>query len=133
MLYSVGHSNHTIEKFINILKKNNIDILVDVRTYPRSKYNPQFNEKALEQSLKNESIIYFWKGRNMGGLGVNKDFEENVKLMVEISKEKNVAVMCSEGDYHKCHRESKINPEVEKHQCKMIHILPNGEIENKLF
>ena len=48
-LYSIGHSNHSIEKFISLLDENGIEQLVDVRTSPYSRYNPQFNKENLQQ------------------------------------------------------------------------------------
>lgn len=64
---TIGHSTHPIDEFIEMLKSNGIETLVDVRTVPRSRYNPQFEQVALEKSLPSVGIGYQYM-KNLGGL-----------------------------------------------------------------
>lgn len=65
-LYTIGHSNHSIEKFIKLLELHSIDVVCDVRSAPYSRHNPQFNRETLRQSLKQAKIfcMSFWE-RNL--------------------------------------------------------------------
>jgi len=122
-IYSIGHSNQSLESFCATLKKYNINILVDVRTKPYSRWNPQFNTRFLEKHLDLIDIGYTWKGQNLGGLGENIDFDENIKWLANLTKTgQNIVVMCSERDYKKCHRYSLIEPELTKFKIKLAHI-----------
>ncbi|MGZ8365714.1 MAG: DUF488 domain-containing protein [Nitrospira sp.] len=67
VLWTIGHSTRPINEFLSLLKAHGIEQLVDVRTVPRSRYNPQFNTEALAQSLAEEAIHYRHSG-NLGGL-----------------------------------------------------------------
>jgi len=130
VIFSVGHSNLAIDKFIENLKKNDIQILADVRTYPASRFNPQFNKASLIDSLKSNKIQYIYLGKNMGGKGENIDFELNVGKLLSLADKYKIVVMCSEGKYQDCHRWSLIEPEVKKQGGKMLHISVKGELES---
>jgi uncharacterized protein (DUF488 family) len=125
-LYTVGHSTRTIENFIEVLAAHGIERVVDIRTIPRSRMNPQFNSEALERSLKEAGIEYeHWKG--LGGLrrpkrdSINKgwhnesfrgfadymqteEFEKNLEDLIKEGQEKKTAIMCAEGVPFRCHR-----------------------------
>ncbi len=66
-LLTIGHSNHTVEKFIRLLEDNRVMTLVDVRTSPASRYNPQFNKELLAASLDARYIQYVFAGKFLGG------------------------------------------------------------------
>lgn len=110
-IYTVGHSTRTLEDFIKILKTYTIEILVDVRYFPYSRHNPQFNKETLETELLRNNIIYKWYkslgGRRYGGYEKwtkTDEFKAGIKELVEIAKEKKTAVMCAEILWFKCHR-----------------------------
>src|SRR5690606_17133945 len=67
IIYTIGHSTHAIDEFMSLLKTANIQVLVDVRTIPKSRHNPQFNKADLEATLKQESIVYIHLDQ-LGGL-----------------------------------------------------------------
>jgi len=69
MLYTIGHSNHSPEKFLDLLKEHDIRTLVDVRSWPSSRRLPHFNRPALEQSVAGAGIRYLWFGKELGGKG----------------------------------------------------------------
>ena len=86
-------------------------MLIDIRTYPRSRFQPQYNQKALADSLSAVGVLYVFKGNNLGGKGENVDYEKTIDELVEmVQSGKNVCVMCSEGDYKKCHRHEMLEP-----------------------
>ena len=123
MIYSIGHSIKNIKSFISKLQEFSIDTLVDIRTYPSSRYNPQFNRCNLENVLPKSNIKYLYRGKSLGGLGVNIRYDETIKEMCTLSEKENICLMCSEGDPLKCHRAQTIEPSVNELGYTMKHIL----------
>ena len=66
-IYTIGHSTHPIDEFIAMLRGFSITLLADIRTIPKSRYNPQFGQEALESSLKQAGISYIYL-KGLGGL-----------------------------------------------------------------
>ena len=121
-IFTIGHSNKTREELFEKLKENNIAVLVDVRSIPYSKWQPQFNRENLIMALKTTNISYTFRGKNLGGLGVNTDWSKSIQELILLSKNFNVCVMCSEADPEKCHRSYAIAPELVKKGVEVIHI-----------
>ena len=67
IVYSIGHSNHTIERLLELLEQHGIEVVADVRTAPFSRYSSQFNKDALASSLKRHEVGYVFLGRELGG------------------------------------------------------------------
>ncbi len=121
--FSFGHSNQPLVNFCIELVNHRINVLVDVRTKPYSRWNPQFNRQILEHHLNLLDIAYVWKGQNLGGLGENVNFDENIKWLADLVKTgQRVVVICSEKNYKNCHRHLVIEPELQKYGVKMEHI-----------
>ena len=122
-VFTCGHSNKPIVVFIDNLKKNKIEVLVDIRTIPVSRFCPHFNQNALQHSLNSENIKYLYRGKNLGGRGINIGYEKAIDEIVEMVENKMlVAVMCSEGDYHNCHRFTDLTPSFEERGLEVVHI-----------
>ncbi len=123
-IYTIGHSTRAISEFLHKLKENQIEILVDIRTYPRSRFQPQYNQKALADSLSDVGVFYVFRGKNLGGKEENVDYEETIDELVDIvvGGEK-VCVMCSEGDYRKCHRSEMLEPSFVERGLEVEHIM----------
>jgi uncharacterized protein (DUF488 family) len=122
-LYTFGHSNRPINVFISKLKENKVDVLVDVRTNPFSRWFPQYNKLALEHSLETQSIQYLYRGQNLGGKGQNTGYDEAIDELTNLAKGgKKVCVVCSEADYHKCHRYTTLTPSFENRGLSVTHI-----------
>lgn len=118
-----GHSNRAYSEFLKILKDNKIEVLVDIRSFPRSRFCPHFNQKRLDQSLKEDGIEYLFKGNNLGGRGENENYEETIDELVEMVKAgKQVCVMCSEKDFKQCHRYTMLQPSFEDKGLIVKHI-----------
>jgi uncharacterized protein (DUF488 family) len=126
MIYTIGHSTHPEEEFISLLKHYKIQTLVDVRTIPKSRWNPQFNTAAMQKSLpaagieyvhepelgglrkpSNNSINLAWENEGFRGYAdymQTPQFETALNRLIERSKNKVVAIMCAEAFFGKCHR-----------------------------
>lgn len=111
-LYTIGHSNHKIEEFVKLLLAHNIAQVVDVRTFPSSRYAPQYNEDSLRMSLESAGIEYVWAGKDLGGrrrepkteLRQTASFRQALRELIRKSQEKPTAMMCAEEDPFQCHR-----------------------------
>lgn len=131
-LFTIGHSNHSMVKFIQLLEDKNIMTLVDVRTSPYSRYNTQFNKENLEAALPKHYIEYAYAGKYLGGRpsdptcykegvlpGEGADylhevdypevmkrawFIQGIERLLEMADEQTTAVMCSEENPSECHR-----------------------------
>lgn len=128
-IYTIGHSTHSEEEFVLILKNYNIEVVVDVRSYPGSKYVPQFNKENMEKWLPqngikyihmldlggrkskrkeiDESLINGWKSvafRNYAGYSLTKEYEEGIDRLIELAKKNCVCYMCAESVPWRCHR-----------------------------
>ena len=122
-IYTIGHSTRAISEFLQKLKENKIDILVDIRTYPRSRFQPQYNQKALADSLSSVGVFYMFKGKNLGGKEENVDYEETIDELVDIAVGgERVCVMCSESDYKKCHRSEMLEPSFIGKGVEVMHL-----------
>ncbi len=126
MIFTVGHSTHPIDEFIRILRAHGIRQLVDVRTIPRSRRNPQFSRENLPGSLKAEGIVYHhmpglgglrhprrdsintgWRNAGFRGFAdymQTPEFPENLRKLIELALEAPTAIMCAEAVPWRCHR-----------------------------
>ncbi len=126
MILTIGHSTHPVDEFIRILKAHGIEHLVDVRTIPKSRHNPQFNHDALERSLAGEGIAYThmpglgglrhprkdsintgWRNASFRGYAdymQTPEFEKNLLELIEIAGKQRTVIMCAEAVPWRCHR-----------------------------
>jgi len=147
-IYTIGHSNHDIEKFIQLLEMHEIDMLVDVRSAPSSKYATQYDQKSLKDSLKDTSIQYKYMGKSLGGRPKDKDvlssegkivrenieqkdwYKQGIQELIEMSKKHGkVAFMCSEEDPTHCHRGYVVSNTLIEMGIKVLHIRGTGDAQ----
>lgn len=125
-IYTIGHSTRPIEDFISLLRRYGIERIVDVRTVPRSRTNPQFNRDELERILPEAGIDYVHM-KDLGGLrktakdSINTgwrndsfrgyadymqtpDFADALSRLIEVAETKSTAIMCAEILPWRCHR-----------------------------
>jgi uncharacterized protein (DUF488 family) len=110
-LYSIGHSSLPADVFLSHLKRFRIELLADVRRYPRSRRHPQFNRKALEALLAKEGIDYLHLGETLGGFRETsyedfmrtEPFARGISLLVE-NAGRELAFLCAEKNPWECHR-----------------------------
>jgi uncharacterized protein (DUF488 family) len=152
-LYSVGHGARSIEAFLALLRRANIRRLVDVRTAPGSRRHPQFGKDALVEALGEAGIEYVWR-KELGGFrrprpdsrhtGLRVDmfrgyadhmetpaFAEGLAWLLESAREMPTAFMCSESDWHRCHRRM-ISDAVLARGGRVVHLLDRGDQEHAL-
>jgi uncharacterized protein (DUF488 family) len=157
-IFTVGHSNHEMDYFLELIKHFAITCIVDVRSVAASAYNPQFNGTNLAGFLKSENIIYMHFAEEFGARHKDPelldedgkvDFEKvrksyNFKTGVErlwkgVEKGFKIALMCSEGEPFDCHRFSMVTVALKKEGFDIYHILKdktlqtNQELEQQLL
>ena len=145
-IYTIGHSIHTAERFIELLKLNGITAVCDVRSSPYSSYNPQFNRETIQSELKKHGMAYVYLGKELGprsddpgcyengrvqyGLLAETDlFHEGIRRVKEGMKSYRIALMCSEKDPVMCHRTILVCRRLAADGMDIRHILDDGGIE----
>jgi len=123
---TIGHSNRTLAELLAMLQAHGVEVLVDVRTMPRSRHNPQFNTDALPEPLAAAGIQYVhlpglgglrhprkdsrntgWRNLNFRGYAdymETPEFEENLGRLLRLEEGKRAAIMCAEAVPWRCHR-----------------------------
>jgi uncharacterized protein (DUF488 family) len=130
-LFSIGHSNLPAAELVRLLTQHRIAVLVDVRSRPFSRFNPQFNRSALAGTLERAGIAYQWRGEYLGGRGSTRvDSPEFVAAMdevISVAADRNVALMCAEADPATCHRTSKLGAFLARRRAiALSHITASG-------
>jgi len=132
-IWTIGHSNRSLETFLNLLNEHEIQVLADVRRFPTSKLE-HFKREALEKWLPKQGIEYVWLGEELGGYrrgGYKKHmrtelFREGIKKLLEIARTKRTCIMCMEVNPKYCHRRF-ISAHLERKGVRVIHIINKGQ------
>lgn len=126
LICTIGHSTHPLDEFTIVLKANEVTHLVDVRTVPRSRHNPQFNKETLPEAMgmngikythlpglgglrraRKDSINGGWRNASFRGYAdymQTSEFAENVEYLMELAAHDRCALMCAEAVPWRCHR-----------------------------
>jgi uncharacterized protein (DUF488 family) len=124
-LFTVGHSNHEPEQFIRLLQRHEIDLLIDVRSRPYSRYVPHFNKGSIGKVLLSNGVRYMYGGKFLGGMGGlsidDSTFLEKMGKVTQLATQQNVAMMCSEGKPFECHRFYKLGAFVMRDTGELVH------------
>ena len=126
IVLTIGHSTRTLEEFIGLLQAHRAACVVDVRTVPRSRHNPQFNNAALPRALKEAGLGYVhlpglgglrhakrdslnagWRNASFRGYAdymQTPDFEQSLEELTGLAKQERIAIMCAEAVPWRCHR-----------------------------
>jgi uncharacterized protein (DUF488 family) len=126
VVLTIGHSTRTLSQFIALLQAHNVTCVVDVRTVPRSRHNPQFNKASLPASLKKAGLRYVhmpglgglrhakrdsvnggWRNASFRGYAdymQTPEFEENLNEVIDLAASERIALMCAEAVPWRCHR-----------------------------
>jgi uncharacterized protein (DUF488 family) len=127
VIYTIGHSNHSIDDFIALLRQHEIEALVDVRRFPSSRRLPHFNRPSLAETLGKHGVEYHWleslgghrkKGladspncgwkdesfRNYADHMLGDEFRAGADRLLKIGENRRVVIMCAEKSFHDCHR-----------------------------
>jgi uncharacterized protein (DUF488 family) len=125
-VFTIGHSTRPIDEFIDLLTEHGVQRLIDVRTIPKSRHNPQFGREQLSASLERAGIHYThmpglgglrrprkdstntgWRNASFRGYAdymQTPEFEESLNRCIELAKEEQVTLMCAEAVPWRCHR-----------------------------
>jgi uncharacterized protein (DUF488 family) len=149
-IHTIGHSTRSLDQFLQLLQQNSIESLADVRTIPRSRFNPQFNREAIHAFLKEKAIHYShhpdlgglrkpqsdspnigWKNKGFRGYAdymQTEKFERAVAELIDLAKKQRVAMMCAEAVYWRCHR-MLLSDALLVRGVSVFHILDHGRTE----
>ena len=145
-LFTIGHSNNSLEHLAKLLKENSVKILLDVRSHPYSRYVPQFNRENLERASKQLEFEYRFAGDYLGGkpkdtscydgdkvnyykIASKDSYKKAIKRLIEISKETVTAILCSEENPYVCHRHKLIAKTLSGMGVEVLHIRHNSKVE----
>ncbi|WP_300673486.1 DUF488 domain-containing protein [Soonwooa sp.] len=144
-LYTLGYGNLSLKNFIENLQKNEIQVLIDIRTNPKSRWMPEYNRASLSASLQETGIKYGFQGDSLGGKPKDTNLYTNGKLdYLKIRKtlkyqqgleylEKGIelglriAILCAEQDFRVCHRYTLIGEDLHQRGYEILHLDPKGE------
>ena len=147
VIYTVGHSNISQEAFIALLRRHGVEVLVDVRSAPYSKYVPHFNGDALKRAVVRAGIKYLYLGGELGGrprerefydtkghvrydlIAESPEFREGIERLLRGIREHRVALMCNEEDPHECHRRLLVGRVLAGHGVTALHIRGDGRVQ----
>jgi len=145
IVFTIGHSTHSYEHFLSLLRTAGITAIADVRTTPFSRHFPHFNEAALRTELKLDGVSYAFLGKELGGrpsgrnfycdgvadyekMAKTEAFANGIKRVIEGAKKFRIALMCSEQDPLDCHRCLLVGRALSSERIKLIHILGDSSL-----
>jgi len=143
-ILTVGHSSHSPERFIALLRGAGVTAVADVRSAPYSRHAPQFNRDPLRDDLGRAAIAYVFLGRELGGRRAQHEFyadgvadyekmaqapafAEGLERVIEGAQSHRIALMCSERDPLTCHRCLLVGRALKERGARVSHLLDSGE------
>jgi uncharacterized protein (DUF488 family) len=147
-IWTIGHSNHPLDRFLDLLAQHGIEALVDIRRFPGSRKHPHFHRDNLAVALPKSGLDYRWlealggrrpkrrdespnlglenQGfRNYADYMLTDEFREGVKELVAFARRKQTAIMCAEGLFWQCHRRL-VSDFLVANGVTVQHIMPSG-------
>ena len=146
-VYTIGHSTHPIERFLQLLRMHAITVVGDVRSAPYSRMNPQFSCEPLRDTLSEAGIGYVFLGEELGArskdpscyrhgnvdyelLACTKLFRSGLERVREGARTHRISLMCAEKDPLDCHRTILVARNLVEQGVTVSHILSDGSVEN---
>jgi uncharacterized protein (DUF488 family) len=146
IVYTVGHSNHPIEKFVSLLTANRISAVADVRSRPFSRHHPQFNKDRLAAKLEQHGVAYIFVGKELGArsddpscyedgkvqyprLAATPLFKAGIERVLLSAAKQRVALMCAEKEPLDCHRTLLVGRALQATGVSVVHILADASVE----
>lgn len=146
MLFTIGHSTHSIEAFLELLAKNSVTAIADVRSSPYSRFSPQFSREALKQSLRQANVAYTFLGKELGARSDNPNCYRAGKVQYDLLAQQpafaagiarvnegmarySIALMCAEKDPIECHRALLVARHFYQNGTPISHIHADGSLE----
>jgi uncharacterized protein (DUF488 family) len=146
--FTLGHSNHAIEAWLALVRQHGIEVVVDTRSSPYSKYVPQFDKELMQRSLEEAGIRYLFLGAELGGRPANPTYydakgrvlygrlRDDARFQAAIARLETgmerfrVALVCGEEDPAHCHRRLLIGRVLTERGHTMLHIRGDGRLES---
>lgn len=146
-IFTVGHSNHSTETFLSLLKQHGVTAVADVRSFPFSRRFPHFSQSPLKNSLSSEEISYVFLGEQLGArpkdpecyvegkaryelIAATEAFGTGLERICKGAKQHQIALMCAEQDPITCHRAILVCKHLKNAGLDIKHILKTGELES---
>jgi uncharacterized protein (DUF488 family) len=147
IVYTIGHSTHSLEQFISLLHRHAITALCDVRSRPYSRMHPQFNRETLTEVLQEAGIKYVFLGKELGARSEDKScyrdgqaryeliartglFQSGIDRVKDGAHKFRVALMCAEKEPLECHRTILVGRRLIDDGLQVKHILADGKVED---
>lgn len=145
-IWTIGHSSHTFDRLLGLLASEQIEFLVDVRSYPYSRFAPHFNREELAGSLDANAVRYLFLGEELGGRPSKPEhydseghalyeemarepiFEAAISRLIDGAEGNRIALMCSEGKPEECHRRLLVGKVLAERGLTLRHVLPDGSV-----
>jgi uncharacterized protein (DUF488 family) len=146
-VYSVGHSNHALDRFIELLREFGIEVLADIRSHPYSRFAPHFNAAPLRAAVEGAGLTYVFLGDELGGrptedrfydasghvrydeVAKSTRFRDRISELVDDMTEHRTALMCSEEDPRGCHRYLLLARVLDELGVRVLHIRGDGRLQ----
>jgi uncharacterized protein (DUF488 family) len=133
-VWTIGHSNRSIEKFLDLLSEHSVEVLADIRSFPTSKVE-HFKRENMEKWLLEHEVEYVWLGKELGGYRrggyeahmKTEVFKEGVEKLLDFASKRRVCVMCMEKNPKYCHRRF-LTAYLERRGVEVIHILEKEQV-----
>lgn len=148
VVYTVGHSNITTEEFLQLLSMHSIQVVVDVRSSPYSRFASHFNQAPLRKNLRQNGLHYLFMGDAIGGvpqapqfydneghvlygkIAATEAFQSAIGRLLQGLKTYRIALMCGEEPPEGCHRHNLIARVLRERRVRVLHIRGNGKLED---
>ena len=148
-LYTIGHSRHAFDTFIDLAEHHGISLLVDVRGQPYSRFNPQYNRERFRDALAEHGIDYSWLGDRLSGRPTEAKFygvdgkvlwhelsrwpalHEGLTEVLERAASERLALVCAEEDPMRCHRRFLLTPPLAELGARVLHIRGDGRLQTE--
>ena len=134
---TIGHSNHAIERFVDLLKAGGVEVIVDVRSMPYSRRFPQFGREKLARSLAVAGIGYHYEGAALGGkpkdgagydqLAARPEFQEALGRLIAGAADTTLCLMCAEKEPLDCHRTVLVSRRLAERGASVEHLMADGK------
>ncbi len=147
---TIGHSNHSLDRFLSLLAQHEVEALVDIRRFPGSRKHPHYHRDKLAESLPKAGVDYHWlealggrrrkqqdkspnlglenrSFRNYADYMLTDEFREGIEQLLEVARQKWTAIMCAEGLFWQCHRRL-VSDFLFANGVTVQHIMPSDEL-----
>ena len=149
IIFTIGHSNHPMERFLELLRQAGIERLVDVRSQPYSRWVPQFRRRTLAEALPEAGVDYVFLGEALGGRPSGDefyaadgkpdyaarirapDFQAGVEELLRLAAERPTVIMCAEENPARCHRRALIAPVLLARGTGVVHVRGDARLQEE--